>query len=421
MSHMTRPVIRHALTQLRAAVRDTPVVVVTGPRQAGKSTLVRQLIDGGFAARYVTLDDSAVRAAAQADPEAFLSDLGSPLVIDEAQRAPALALAIKAAVDRRRTAGRYVLTGSADVTAMLADALVGRMEAITLWPLSQGELEGRRERFVDDVFAVRLPSASGSADLRRDAFRRALRGGFPEVALTRAGARREAWYRSYVASVVDREIRDMSRIEELAELPRMLALVAGRATDALNVSEVARALDMNKMTVSRYLALLERVYLVRRVRSWTGDIGRRVLQHPKLLIPDSGLLAHLLEVDLSRAMSDGRVGGAIIENFVLGEIERQLTWSRGRPSLYYLRTYDGHEIDAVLERRSGELVGIEIKSGLAVDESDFAPLRAFASRVGARFRRGIVLYAGRESVAFGQKLHALPLSALWSFTDQSAT
>lgn len=419
---MAKQVVRHALVQLRAAVRDTPVVVVTGPRQAGKSTIVRQLIDSGFSARYVTLDDGAVRAAAQSDPEAFLSDLGSPLVIDEAQRAPALALAIKAAVDRKRTAGRYVLTGSADVSAMpaLADALVGRMETITLWPLSQGELEGHRERFVDDVFANRLPPATGSDDLRRDTFRRALRGGFPEVALARTGARREAWYRSYVASVVDREIRDMSRIEELAELPRILALVAGRATDALNLSEVARALDMNKMTVSRYLTLLERVFLVRRVRSWTGDIGRRVLQHPKLLIPDSGLLGHLLEVDVARAMRDGRVGGAIIENFVLGEIERQITWSRGRPGLYYLRTYDGHEIDAVLERRGGDVVGVEIKSGLAVDDSDFAPLRAFASRLGARFTRGIVLYAGRESIAFGQKLHAVPLSALWSLSDQGA-
>lgn len=385
--------------------------------------MVRQLIDSGFGARYVTLDDGAVRAAAQSDPEAFLSDLGSPLVIDEAQRAPALALAIKAAVDRKRSAGRYVLTGSADVMAMpaLADALVGRMEAITLWPFSQGELEGHRERFVDDAFAVRLPSASGSDDLRRDSFRRALRGGFPELVLTRAGTRREAWYRSYVASVVDREIRDVSRIEELAELPRLLALVAGRVTDALNVSDVARALDMNKMTVSRYLALLERVFLVRRVRSWTGDIGRRVLQHPKLLIPDSGLLGHLLEVDLTRAMSDGRIGGAILENFALGEIERQLTWSRGRPSLYYLRTYDGQEIDAVLERRNGELVGIEIKSGLVADESDFAPLRTFASRVGARFKRGIVLYAGRESVAFGQRFQAMPLSALWSSADHGAT
>ena len=420
---MVRLIVRHALAQLRAAVRDTPVVVVTGPRQAGKSTLVQQLIDGGFAARYVTLDDGAVRSAAQADPEAFLSDLGSPLVIDEAQRAPALALAIKAAVDRKRAAGRYVITGSADVTAMpaLAAALVGRMETITLWPLSQGEIEGHREQFVDEVFAARLPAASGSDDLRQDAFRRALRGGFPEVALTRTGARREAWYRSYLASVVDREIRDMSRIEELADLPRILALVAGRATNALNISEVARALDMNKMTVSRYLALLERVFLIRRVRSWAGDIGRRVLQHPKLLIPDSGVLGHLLEVDRARAMKDGRVGGAIMENFVLGEIERQLTWSRDRPSLYYLRTYDGHEIDAVLERRGGDLVGVEVKSGLAVDESDFVPLRAFASRVGARFKRGIVLYGGRESVAFGHQMHAMPLSALWSLTGRGTT
>lgn len=410
---MPRVVPRHLLGEIRRALADTPVVVVTGPRQAGKSTLVRQLAGS---ARYITLDDSAARAAAVADPEAFLADLGSPVIIDEAQRAPGLALAIKAAVDIRRSPGRFVLTGSSDLWTLpgFATALAGRMEIFTLWPFSQGELEGQRETFVDAAFAARSPRATGADDLRRSVFGRALRGGFPEVALARAASRRDAWFRSYIATVIDREVRDLSRIEDLAELPRLLGLLAARATDVLNVSEVGRAMEMNKMTLSRYLALLERVFLVRRIRAWTGDIGRRVVQHPKLLIADTGLLAHLQELDLDRALRDGRLGGALLENFVIAELEKQIGWSRTRPSLHYLRTYDGAEVDAVLERRNGELVGIEVKTGLAVQEGDFAALRLFASRVGERFRRGVLLYAGRESVAFGRRLQALPIDALWT-------
>ena len=412
---MARVLPRHLLPDIRRALTDTPVVVVTGPRQAGKSTLVQQL--AGPKARYTTLDDGPTRAAAAADAEAFLSDLGAPAIIDEAQRAPGLALAIKAAVDRRRSPGRFVLTGSADLWALpgFATALAGRMEIFTLWPLSQGELEGHREGFVDALFTSRVPRHTGADELRRTVFPRALRGGFPEVALRRATSRRDAWFRSYIASVVDREVRDVSRIEDLAELPRLMALLAARATDVLNVSEVGRAMEMNKMTLSRYLALLERVFLIRRVRAWAGDLGRRVIQHPKLILTDTGLLAHLQELDLDRVMRDGRLGGALLENFVLMELEKQLGWSRTKPSPYYLRTYDGAEIDAVLQRRNGELVGIEVKSGHAVQDDDFAALRLFASRVGDRFRRGILLYAGRETVAFGRHLHALPLDALWTF------
>lgn len=412
---MRRLLTRHLLREIRRALVDTPVVVVTGPRQAGKSTLVGQL--AGRTARYTTLDDGPTRAAAVTDPEAFLSDLGAPAIIDEAQRAPGLALAIKAVVDRRRSPGRFVLTGSADLWALpgFATALAGRMEIFTLWPLSQGEFEGHREDFVDAIFSPRLPRRTGSDELRRTVFQRALRGGFPEVALRRPAGRRDAWFRSYVASVVDREVRDLSRIEEIAELPRLLALLAARATDVLNVAEVGRIMEMNKMTLSRYLALLERVFLIRRVRAWAGDIGRRVIQHPKLVLTDTGLLAHLQELDLDRALRDGRLGGALLENFVLVEIQKQLGWSRTKPSLYYVRTYDGAEIDAVLERRNGDLVGIEVKSGHALQDDDFAALRSFASRVGGRFRRGILLYAGREPVAFGPRLHALPLDALWTF------
>ncbi len=412
---MAALVARNLLGEIRRALTERPVVVITGPRQAGKSTLAQQL--AGPTARYVTLDDAAPRAAAAADPEAFLSDLGAPAIIDEAQRAPDLALAIKAAVDRRRTPGRFVLTGSADLRTLhgLATALAGRMEIFTLWPLSQGELEGRREGFVDAVFGRRLPRvARGGDDLRRSALARALKGGFPEVALGLTAPRRDAWFRSYVSSVVDREVRDLARIDDLDALPRLLALLAARATDVLNVADAGRTMEMNKMTLSRYLTLLERVFLVRRIRAWSGDLGRRVIQHPKLILTDTGLLGHLQELDVGRALRDGRLGGAILENFVLAEIDRQIGWSKAKPSLHYLRTYDGAEIDAVLERRNGEVVGIEVKSGQSVTESDFAALRSFSSRVGTRFRRGIVLHAGREPVTFGRDLHALPLDAVWT-------
>lgn len=412
MSKMFR---RHLDPKVREALKDTPVVVLTGARQTGKSTLARGLIGPAFPAEYVTLDNLAARSAAQSDAHGFLAGHRGPLVIDEVQHAPLLFTAIKEAVDADRKPGAFLLTGSANVLLLpqIAESLAGRAQRFTLWPISQGELAGRLDRFVEAVFTTRPLALKGSGDVRRDGLRRALRGGFPEALSRPTRARRADWFGSYVESLLERDVRSLARIERLAELPDLLALVAARSSTLLNESELSRTLGLVVKTLSRYLTLLERLYLVSRIPAWSGDLGRRVVKHPKIVISDSGLMSHLQKVDLARYDVDPTLAGPLLETFVLCELMRQMGWCSEQTSLYHFRTQAGEEVDAVLERRDGLLVGIEVKARSTVDGHDFKGLRALAEAAGKKFVRGVVLYTGAKTVPFAANLHAVPINALW--------
>jgi len=404
---------RHLSAPLREALADTPVVFLTGARQSGKTTLVRSM--AGPSTRYLSLDDPATLASAQADPGAFLEDLDGPAILDEVQQAPALVPALRAVVDRDRKPGRFLLTGSAHAlaTPALAQALVGRMEVLTLWPLSQGETERRREGFLDALFRRRLPPWRGPAEDRAAIVRRALRGGFPEP-LGRSERRRRVWFRSYVATILQREVRDLARIEGLAELPRLLELLAARATGLLNFAGLSRNAGIPQTTLKRYLALLEQTFLVLRLPAWTRSRSKRLVKSPKLLVADTGLLAHLAGASAERLLAHPDAAGPLLENFVAMELQKQAGWSRTTCRLYHFRTSAGREVDLVAEDESGRLVGIEVKARASLSERNLQGLRALADIAGARFHRGVVLYTGRERLAFGPRLHALPIPALWS-------
>ncbi len=399
---------RHLASRLKAALEDTPVVLLNGARQVGKSTLARQ-IQGR---RYLTLDDADTLSAASLDPQGFIESLHEPVVLDEIQKIPNLFPALKLSVDRNRRPGHFLLTGSADVLLLprVSESLAGRMEILTLWPLSQGEIDGRTEGFVDRLFSVDpLPSAQGG-EPAGDLMERILRGGYPEPMGRPVGPRREDWFRAYVSALLQRDVRDLAQVERLSDLPRLLSLLAGRAASLLNISDLSRGLGIPLSTLRRHLSLLETTFLVQMLPAWSSNMGKRLVRAPKVLFNDSALLAHLLGAGAGSPAATG----ALLENFVAMEVLKQTAWSLTRPQMLHFRTHAGREVDLVLEDRSGRIVGIEVKSSTTLGPGDFAGLKALEEACGERFVRGVVLYGGRESLPFGKSLQALPVSALWS-------
>lgn len=406
---------RHITDSILASLKDTPVVLVHGARQSGKSTLVRWVASNRYPARYLTLDDAGVLAAARHDPDGFIGGLEGPVVLDEAQRVPELFQSIKARVDRDRKSGQFLLTGSANVMLLprLSESLAGRMEIHTLWPLSQGEIEGREERFLDALFSGSLPSISDSAQDRTDLLRRILQGGYPEVRSRRTEARRSAWFSSYVTTILQRDVRDLANIEGLASLPRLLSLLAARAMSVMNIAEISRSLAMPLSTLQRYLVLLQTTFLIQILPAWSANLGKRLVKAPRLVLADTGLACHLLGIDRARLARAPAHLGPLLENFVAMELRKQVAWSRTRPQLFHYRTQTRQEVDFVLEDKTGRVVGVEVKATATVTGSDFKGLRHLAEAVGKRFRRGMVLYTGSEVIPFGANLHALPIAALW--------
>lgn len=416
---------RNITPQLRDALTDTPIVLLSGARQTGKTTLVREETAGSSSSNYVTLDDLEVWGAAASDPAGFLSGLsraGEPVILDEVQRAPGLFPAIKASVDRDRRPGRFLLTGSANVLLIpkLSESLAGRMEILTLWPLAQAEIEGAGESFVDRLFSPMSPLeqfAGLRPAPREEIIERVVRGGYPEP-MTRSTGRRPPWFESYLATILQRDVRDLANIEGLTQMPRLLAILAARTASLLNTSDISRTANIPYSTLSRYITLLETTYLIKTVPAWSGNLTTRLIKSPKIVLNDTGLAAHLLGVSNERLLQDPTNLGGLLENFVAMEILKDIGWSETRPSLYHWHTANREEVDLLLERRDGSLAGIEVKASGTVGAGDFKGLRALEGMTGDRFVRGFVLYTGERIVPFGEKLFAIPINALWKGRSQ---
>ena len=407
---------------LLSALGDTPVVALNGARQTGKSTLAHVLVASAHPATYLTMDDADVLDAATSDATAFIAGLDGPVVLDEVQRAPGLLLAIKAAVDRDRLPGRFFLTGSAQLLLLprLADTLAGRIEVLTLWPFSRGEVTGVRDCLVERLFhpdgLERSPTAD-DARLARDALASMMvAGGFPEAVARASDARRAAWFRSYIATVTERTVRDVAEIAGLPELRRLLAALAARSGALLNLADLSRTLGLPQTTVKRYAALLEIAFLTLRLPAWTVNIASRVVKTPKMYIADSGLLTHLIGADADRLADDPTLFGQVLESFVVAELRRQSTWSSLAAGMHHFRTHAGREVDVVFEDPSGRVVGVEIKATTSPSSADFAGLRALAEAAGPRFVRGVVICLCDRPLPFGPRLQSLPLAQLWAPT-----
>jgi predicted AAA+ superfamily ATPase len=399
-----------------AGLKDTPVVLLVGARQTGKSTLIQSDALRKNSRRFLSFDDTSVLAAAKADPAGFLASFPEPLALDEVQRVPELFLALKASVDRDRVPGRYLLSGSANVLVVprVADSLAGRMEVITLWPFSQGEIEKVSEGFVDAVFAPALPRLKPMArwDERAELQQRVLRGGFPEVVARESAQRRKAWFGAFLTTILQRDVRDLSNIDDITAMPRLLSILAARMGGLLNAADLSRIAGIPQSTLKRYLSLLEAIFLFHPLPAWSDNLGKRFVKMPKVVLTDTGLAAYLLNISAERLAGDSGLLGPLLENFVCMEVLKQAAWSVTQPQIFHWRTHGQQEVDLVLEA-GGRLVGIEVKASTNVTANDFKGLKAFAVENPKRLVRGIVLYGGREALPFGENLVAMPISALW--------
>lgn len=404
---------RHAAVQVNAALADTRVVLISGARQAGKSTLVRVLAGDRLAERH-DLDRAQDRAAAATDPVGFVG-FAELLVIDEIQRVPELLLAIKAAVDEDPRPGRYLLTGSSRLFGMVAapDALPGRMETIELWPFSQGELDGEPDGFVDAVFTVGADLRHESDVTRADYAARIVRGGLPEAAARADPRRRQRFFDAYIQALIDRDVRQLSDIQHKGELRKLIRLLAARSATIIAANSLESALGLSRPTIARYLQALEEIFLIKRIPGWSRNLGTRATGAAKLIFVDSGIAANELATDARALLRPGAPFGPMLESFVLSELSRQLTWSEQLVELYHYRDQSQYEVDAVLENRSGQVVGVEVKAASTVGPDDFRGLRRLADRLGDDFIAGVVLYTGTSTLPFGDRLRALPVSALW--------
>jgi uncharacterized protein len=405
---------RSAQPLVLEALADTRVVLIAGARQVGKSTLAQEIAQAGRPAEELSLDDRATRETALADPEGFIAGLSGPVFIDEIQRAPDLLLAIKGAVDRDPTPGRFLLTGSANIRTArrVKDALTGRMETVALWPLAQSEIHGSSANFVDALFAREPPRVSG-APVGRGAFVDIVAaGGYPEARL-RSGRRRARWFASYIDTTLDRDLREISDARKLEEVPRLLRLLASQAANVLSHRAIAAKLDITHDTVRDYIGLLRTIFLVHLLPAWRPGIGAREKHAPKAYLVDSGLLAHLLGADERRIAVDDQVTGKVLENFAVTEVLKHAAWARTETSAYHYRQRED-EVDLVLESRAGDILAIEVKATASVSRRDVRTIEKLRDGTGRRFQAGIILCPCAQTTPLGRGIWAVPLSGLWS-------
>ena len=332
------------------------------------------------------------------------------------QRAPDLFLAIKAAVDKKRKPGQFLLTGSANVMLIpkVADSLAGRIEILTLWPFSQGEIHKKRETFIDALFTGRNIPKSSKEMPEKQLWDMVVGGSYPEAISRTRPDRKIAWFRSYISSILQRDIKDLSYIDGLTVLPDILQLIAARSTNLLNFADLSRALQIPQTSLKRYITLLESTFLVNRIQPWSGNLSSRLTKAAKIHLNDTGLLSYLLDINSKRLEKDHTLAGQVFETFVVNELLKQSTWSQTQPKLYHFRTNIGKEVDIVLEDSRGRCVGIEVKTSALVTAKDIAGLRFFQENLKEKFIRGIVLYTGKDSIPFQKSIHAMPVSSLWS-------
>jgi predicted AAA+ superfamily ATPase len=401
---------RFASASIQTALEDTPVVMINGPRQCGKTTLVKAFADERRT--YLTLDDETALTAARSDPVAFLRPLDT-VIIDEIQRAPELLRAIKRSVDDDRRPGRFLLTGSADVLTLptVAESLAGRMEIVSLLPLSQAEIERGAARFLEQAFSGNLPTPKRPAT-GRDLERRMLAGGYPEMLSRKDPARRKAWARDYLNAIVQKDAPEIAALDKLDLLPRLLRALAHHAGQLCNFTQLGGQIGLDDKSTRKYLGVLEHLFLIRRLEPWHNNKLSRLIKTPKIHFLDSGLLASLVGATPEGLAGNRDLLGALLETFAFAEVLKAASVTP--VSLSHYRDKDKNEVDLVLESEAGDVVGLEVKAAATVKASDFAGLRRLADAAGKRFRLGVVLHDGDTVVGFGERLLAAPVSCLWN-------
>lgn len=412
---------RNLQNLITTALEDTPAVFLNGARQVGKSTLIKNIIDEGHPAEYVSFDDLTVLSAARSDPQGFVAGLPRYVALDEVQRVPEILLPIKAAIDndRENSLGRFLLTGSANVLLLpnIADSLAGRIEVMMLYGLAESEIIPRKRdvSWLEAAFSGQikelLPKEPFMGGLSLE--ERICRGGFPEALRRALPSRRAAWFASYISTMLERDARDLARIDAVQHLPQILSLCAARTASILNYSEFSRATQIAQTSLKRYMSIVEMLYFITEIPAWSANFSKRLVKSPKLYITDTGLAAYLLGVNPRRLQADRTLFGHLLETFVVMEIKKHLSWFDEPVRPFHLHAQNGLEIDLLLENMRGELVAIEIKSSASVSANDAKPLKTFAALQSDNLCAGILLYAGETIVPLGEKCWAVPISSLF--------
>lgn len=414
---MSEP-IRSVQNSVFKAFNDAPIVYINGPRQAGKSTLAKHVAKVRNI-EYATFDDISLLEAANNNPKAFVENLSRPIALDEVQMAGKIFLPLKKQIDdlrhqkAKKINGSFLFTGSANVMALpeLADAFVGRMRLITLYPFSTREVYKKSGNFVEILFKKKF-SLTTKISTKISPIEAMKKATFPEISLNKKidSAR---WFNDYITNLMQRDIKHLSMIDKLTILPQMLKIIASRTANLLNNSDLARSCNMNQMSFLRYRALLEAVFLIFPSVPWFRNIGKRFVKTPKIFFTDTRLLAYFLGVELDDLdKKNPTLFGQVLENFVTTELQKQLSLLEGY-SLFHYRTHDGKEIDSIIERKDGKLVAIEVKSSASVAASDFRAIEDLEKSLKKDFICGVVLYRGDKIIPFGKNLFALPIQCLW--------
>ena len=403
---------RYAEGPLVEALADSPAVLIHGPRQCGKTTLARQ-VGGPRGYEYISFDDEVARAAAESDPAGFVLGLPERVILDEVQRVPRLFASLKQEIDARRIPGRFLLTGSSQVLLVpaLSDSLAGRMEILQLHPLSQSEIYGGVPNFLDDLFSGSFQTTATNR-LTGDLAARIAGGGYP-AALVRPTARRRAnWYRNFIETQLQRDVRDLARISALDPLPKLLSAAASQTAQLYNLSNLASPFELSRPTIGSYVALLERLFLIDRLPPWHGNRLSRLVKTQKLHIGDTGLGCALIGANPASLVQDRALFGKFLETFVFQELRRQAVCQEIPLEFYYYRDKDQMEVDIVIELGAMATAGVEVKAAATVTQSDFRGLRKLKKAAGDRFMAGVVLYDGEITAGFGDHMFAVPLRSL---------
>lgn len=404
---------RFVKSSLMAALKDTPVVLLHGPRQSGKTTLARSV--GGKKYRYITFDDDTELEAARHDPRGYIEGLSDHCILDEIQKVPELFPSIKLVVDRQRTPGRFLLTGSANIlsSSRLNESLAGRIEVISLRPLAQTEIENKKSSFLKNAFSGSI-KVSFSDRLGEELVERVISGGFPEPKTRDNPRRRRAWYSNYISVLVKKDIGELSSIQYADEIPNLLKKIANNSACLTNIAALNMGLGFDVKTTKHYVQILRDLFLVDQLPPWFSNRNKRLIKTPKLYLSDTGLLCALAGASKVKLSNDREFFGNITETFVVNDLLRQATWFDDDLEFFHYRNKDQYEIDVVVQNGDDEMIGIEVKLAASVKESDFRGLKHFASQNEKRFVAGYVLYDGERSLSFGNKLMAVPIRSLWS-------
>jgi predicted AAA+ superfamily ATPase len=397
--------------RVREALADTPVVLIVGPRRVGKTTLAQKIATDSR--QYLTLDDQTTLDAARGDPVGFIRGLDST-IIDEIQRVPELLLAIKKSIDEDYRPGRFLLTGSANVLTLprVTDSLAGRIETMHMLPLARVELDGIPSSFLEQMYNGKLTTRD--VIFGDDLIHIVIAGGFPEAMARDSERRCQDWLRSYLNSVLTRDLREIAEIANLTELPKFVRLLAQHSGRLMNYSELGSSIGVNYKTSQRYIGLLEQVFLISTLQPWYTNAIKRIIKAPKVHFLDSGILSTNCGLTFKRIKDNRTDFGALLESFVFAEILKLMTGSNLRLVPYHFRDQQMREVDIVLERDDGMIAGIEVKASATVTTKDFSGLKTLAESCKDKFAFGAVLYDSDSIIPFGDKLCAAPISCLWS-------